>query len=201
MALFGWDTRVSTAQSNISKAEKCLFKYLSAFKYSTIDFLGMTTLRRSNALSIKRNSKTLRRMSPSVLVDRAKHVLSYGGSNQCNSDETGASACGLAALNFARIVFSMEQGGLRDTALLRAVMARKCAKVRRLQHGLSELILVSKGSYCHMRAVDREDSSRSRRYLPHSLVREDPNAKNNHIRSSWSHRVQIFTHVRTWHRS
>jgi hypothetical protein len=68
-------------------------------------------------------------MSRSVLVDRAKHVLSYGGSNQYNSDETGASACGLAALNFARIVFSMEQGGLQDTALLRAVMARKCAKV------------------------------------------------------------------------
>jgi hypothetical protein len=71
-------------------------------------------------------------MARSVLVDDAKHDLPHGGTSQCSEDETIASACGLAALNFARIVFSMEQGGLQDTALLQAVMALKCTEVRKL---------------------------------------------------------------------
>ena len=69
------------------------------------------------------------RMSRSILVDGAEHVLSYGGTSQYNRNGTSAS---LAALNFARLVFSMEQGGLQDTALLQAVMTRECAEVRRL---------------------------------------------------------------------
>ena len=69
------------------------------------------------------------RMSRSILVDGAEYVLSYGGTSQYNRNETSAS---LAALNFARLVFSMEQGGLQDTALLQAVMTRECAEVRRL---------------------------------------------------------------------
>jgi hypothetical protein len=35
----------------------------------------------------------------SVFVDGAEHVVSYGGTSQYNRDGTGASACGLAALN------------------------------------------------------------------------------------------------------
>ena len=68
----------------------------------------------------------------SVPVDGAEHDLPHGGTSQYNEDETIASACGLAALNFARIVFSMEQGGLQGTALLQAVMALKCTEVRRI---------------------------------------------------------------------
>ena len=71
-------------------------------------------------------------MSRSILVDGAEHILPYGNTSQYNTDVTRASACRLAALNFARIVFSMEQGGLRDTALLQAVMTRECAEVRQL---------------------------------------------------------------------
>ncbi len=67
-----------------------------------------------------------------VLVDGAEHVLSHGGTSQYNRDGTGASACGLAALNFARIVFSIEQSGLCDTDLLQAILARECTEVRRL---------------------------------------------------------------------
>jgi hypothetical protein len=67
----------------------------------------------------------------SIVVDGAEHVVSHGGISQYNRDGTGASACGLAALNFARIVFSMERSGLRDTTLLQAVLARACAEVLR----------------------------------------------------------------------
>jgi hypothetical protein len=71
-------------------------------------------------------------ISHSILVDGVERVLSYDGTSQYNRDGTGASACGLAALNFARIVFSMEQDGLQNIALLQAVLARECAEVRRL---------------------------------------------------------------------
>jgi hypothetical protein len=68
-------------------------------------------------------------ISRSLVVDDAEHVVSYRGTSQYNRDGTGASACGLAALNFARIVFSIEQGGLQDTTLLQAILARPCAEV------------------------------------------------------------------------
>ncbi|KAF8465621.1 hypothetical protein DFH94DRAFT_698777 [Russula ochroleuca] len=67
-------------------------------------------------------------ISRSILVDGVERVLSYDGTGQYNRDGTGASACGLAALNFARVVFSMEQGGLQNTDLLEAVLSRECAE-------------------------------------------------------------------------
>ena len=71
-------------------------------------------------------------ISRRILVNGAEHVLSHGGTSQHNRDGTGASACGLAALNFARIVFSKEQSGLYDTDLLQSILARECTEVRRL---------------------------------------------------------------------
>ena len=73
----------------------------------------------------------IKAISHSVVVDDAEHVVSYGGTSQYNRDGTGTSACGLAALNFARVVFFMEQSGLQGTTLLQAVLARACAEVRR----------------------------------------------------------------------
>jgi hypothetical protein len=93
-------------------------------------------------------------ISRSILVDGVERVLSYDGTGQYNRDGTGASACGLAALNFARVVFSMEQGGLQNTDLLEAVLSRECAEVRRLYPTpLSEHILISKANYCYMRIM------------------------------------------------
>jgi hypothetical protein len=73
----------------------------------------------------------IKAITRSIVVDGSEHVVSYGGISQYNRDGTGASACGLAALNFARIVFAMEQSGLQDITLLQAVLARACAEVRR----------------------------------------------------------------------
>jgi len=67
-----------------------------------------------------------------VLMDGSEHVVSHRGTGLYNIDGAGTAACGLAALNFARVVFSIEKGGLRDAALLQAVLARECAEVRRL---------------------------------------------------------------------
>jgi hypothetical protein len=114
----------------------------------------------------------IKAISRSVVVDDAEHVVSYGGTSQYNRDGTGASACGLAALNFARIVFSMEQSGLQDTTILQAVLARACVEVRRRYcNPLSVHRLISStGNNGHMRIVVGQPSSRSRRYLSRSLV-------------------------------
>jgi len=56
-----------------------------------------------------------------LVVDGTEHVVSYGSTGQYGRDRMGASACGLAALNFAKVVFSIEQGSLQDAALLQAV--------------------------------------------------------------------------------
>lgn len=87
----------------------------------------------------------IKEISRSILVDGVERVLSYGGTSQYSNDGKGASACGLAALNFARIVFSIEQGGLKNTDLLQAVLARECVEVRRRLYPipLSEHILIS----------------------------------------------------------
>jgi hypothetical protein len=72
-------------------------------------------------------------ISRSIVVGGAgERVFSYKGIGQYNRDGTasGASTCGLAALNFARIVFFMEQSGLQDTTLLQAALAPACAEVR-----------------------------------------------------------------------
>jgi hypothetical protein len=105
----------------------------------------------------------IRAISRSVVVDGAEHVVSYGGTSQYNRDGTGASACGLAALNFARIVFSMEQSGLQDTTLLQAVLARACAEVRRRYSNplVSVHRLISTGNHGYMCIVVGQPSSRS----------------------------------------
>jgi hypothetical protein len=114
----------------------------------------------------------IKAISCSVVVDDSEHVVSYGGTSQYNRDGTGASACGLAALNFARIVFSIEQSGLQDTTLLQAVLARACAEVRqRNSNPLAEDRLISSaGNHVYMRIVVGQPSPRSRRYLSRSLI-------------------------------
>ncbi|KAI9434828.1 hypothetical protein H4582DRAFT_1818325 [Lactarius indigo] len=64
----------------------------------------------------------------SVLLDNAEHVVSYEGTGQYSANGSGAAACGLAALNFARVVFLKEQDGLRDAPLLQAVLSPECAE-------------------------------------------------------------------------
>ena len=65
----------------------------------------------------------------SVLSHGAEHVSSSGGTGQHSGHGMGASACGIAASNFVRVAFSIEQGGLQDPALLQAVLGRKSSEV------------------------------------------------------------------------
>lgn len=124
----------------------------------------------------------------SVLLDGTEQVVSHEGTSQYNRDGSGAAACGLAALNFARVVFLKEQDGLRDAALLQAVLSRECAEVRQhcpLRLSTSQS-LISPGNYCSVRTMDRKPSSGGRRHLPRSRIRENPEAEDYNIWSAWS---------------
>ena len=108
----------------------------------------------------------------SVLLDGTEHVVSHEGTSQYNRDGSGASACGLAALNFARVVFLKEQDGLRDAALLQAVLSRECAEVRKYcsLRLSSKHSLISPGNHCSLRAMVWKPSSGGRRNLPRSYI-------------------------------
>ena len=97
----------------------------------------------------------------SVLLDGTEQVISHAGTSQYSRDGTGAAACGLAALNFARVAFLKEQNGLRNSSLLQALLSRECAEVRHhcplrlsAQHSL-----IFSGNYCSLRAMVRKPSS------------------------------------------
>jgi len=90
-----------------------------------------------------------------VLADGTEHVVSYGGTGQYSSDRMGASACGLTALNFAKVAFSIEQGSLQDAALLQAVLARECSKVQASYNPLPKHSLISPGNHRYMRITTR----------------------------------------------
>ena len=97
-------------------------------------------------------------ISRSILERGIEHVVSYDGTSQYNREGTGAAACGLAALNFARIVFLMEQANLPDIPRLQAVLSRKCAEVRRI-HPLPDYRLIFSGSHFDMWILVRQRSS------------------------------------------
>src|SRR6202012_3037058 len=101
----------------------------------------------------------------SVLLDGTEQVVSHEGTSQYNKDGSGASACGLAALNFAREVFLKEQDGLRDAALLQAVLSRECAEVRQHCpfHLSAQHTLIFLGSDCRLRGMVRKPSAGGRR--------------------------------------
>jgi hypothetical protein len=56
------------------------------------------------------------------------HVISHAGASQYARPGGGVSACGLAALNCARVVLGKEQDGLRDDALLQNLMSLETAR-------------------------------------------------------------------------
>jgi hypothetical protein len=61
-----------------------------------------------------------------------QRIVSHVGVSQFQTSDNvglGRSACGLAALNFARTVFSKEDGGIKGERLLHEVLTRETAEV------------------------------------------------------------------------
>jgi hypothetical protein len=58
-----------------------------------------------------------------------EQIVSYDGSSQYAAQGAGSSACGIAALNCARVFFKKEHEGLRDESLLKAMIARDTTDV------------------------------------------------------------------------
>ena len=55
-------------------------------------------------------------------------VISFLGASQY-AEGAGVSACGIAALNCVRVIFSKEHEGLQDAALVTAIMSRDTMEV------------------------------------------------------------------------
>jgi hypothetical protein len=72
----------------------------------------------------------------SAIVQRVlggkEEIVCHGGTHQYGGSGrgiTGVSACGLAALNFARIVFEKEQESTRDEHFIQAVIGSQTVHV------------------------------------------------------------------------
>ncbi|KAA1477866.1 hypothetical protein DENSPDRAFT_787293 [Dentipellis sp. KUC8613] len=63
-----------------------------------------------------------------VLVKKKEGIVSFAGTSQYGARGLGISACGLAALNFARVIFAKEQEGERDESLLRIAISKETAE-------------------------------------------------------------------------
>lgn len=66
------------------------------------------------------------------ILGGSEHVISHPGASQYTQPGGGASACGLAALNCARVVLGKEQHGMHDEALLQNIMSLETAEVRQI---------------------------------------------------------------------
>ena len=70
----------------------------------------------------------------SVLEGKCNYVVSFAGRSQYTGEEggragAGASACGLAALNCARIILKKERNGSKGFALLGEMMRKETLEV------------------------------------------------------------------------
>lgn len=100
-------------------------------------------------------------------------IVSYGGSSQYQSG--GVSACGLAALNFVRVILGKEQDGIRGEALLREVASHQTAQVRS-DITLLRLVLtlLIKGNHVHLWPMGRKCPPGSRRDIPRAIISAMP---------------------------
>jgi hypothetical protein len=66
------------------------------------------------------------------ILQGAQHIVSFPGRSQYTSGAGGASACGLAAFNCARVVLGREVHGCAGRELLEAMMEDKMMEVSAL---------------------------------------------------------------------
>ena len=64
-----------------------------------------------------------------ILQNDEECVVSFEGRSQYGTRGGGVSACGLAALNCARIILGKEKDGLKGVALLQSMMKRETLEV------------------------------------------------------------------------
>lgn len=77
-------------------------------------------------MAIQQDPKEITR---ALLTDGKEHVASFAGRSQYGIGGGGVSACGLAALNCARVILGKEQTGTKDTALVEEMMKQETLEV------------------------------------------------------------------------
>ncbi len=81
-------------------------------------------------LNCMASSKDLADVTTKILENGQEYVVSFEGRSQYGIGGGGVSACGLAALNCARVVLGKEKEGLKGVALLQTLMKRETLEVR-----------------------------------------------------------------------
>lgn len=72
-------------------------------------------------------------------TDDGEYVVTFEGRSQYGIDGGGASACGLAALNCARIVLGRERDGLRGGLLIDDMTKKETLEVRSFRPGYGSI--------------------------------------------------------------
>ena len=86
----------------------------------------------SNTPRSTSESSNLSEIVQKILGGSQQVVSHIGASQYAAGPGWGVSACGLAALNCARVILRKEQDGLHDEALLRDIMSPETARVRQI---------------------------------------------------------------------
>ena len=69
----------------------------------------------------------------SVIHGVSEHIVSFKGQSQYGVDGIGASACGLAALNCARVILQKDKDGLQGKKLLLELTKQETFEVRAMR--------------------------------------------------------------------
>jgi hypothetical protein len=105
------------------------------------------------------------------IMEGREQIVSHRGESQYWIGGRGSSACGLAAMNCARLIFQKEAEGLHDDALFEFIIDRATMEASIGHHDqVSPLPYTPPGNYLYLRSVVRQFAPRSRRYLPRSSL-------------------------------
>ncbi len=79
--------------------------------------------------SMRKRSSESSDVVEKILSGERELIASFHGRSQYSATGGGVSACGLAALNCARVILGKEKNGLRGTAIIQYMMGRETLEV------------------------------------------------------------------------
>jgi hypothetical protein len=163
----------------------------------------MTSLYPSTIMSstMERTNARLSTITDSVLLGRER-VVSFAGRSQYNAGQGGVSACGLAAMNFARVITSMRNAtNLGDRELLDRLCRQETMEVSGevvfAVGGAPDLGSRNSGDPLYLRFMGWAVAPRGRRHLSNTYLPK--NASSSMARVSFSGKRTIRATSSVWH--
>lgn len=92
------------------------------------DPVPSSSMRYSNTSQVH-DDRDINRIVRNLLEHRRGHISTVPGRSQYSINGKGTSACGLAALNCARLILTKEKDGIKGVELLRLMMRKDTLEV------------------------------------------------------------------------